>query len=361
MRVRQVERVGPSGEVGRAGWSVLPRLVRMAALLLTFLAILAGLGLPKFAAAAEPPVTAVAIAPGGASVVLGSQLGLEIRQWPELRLEKTWTTELAHVHDLAFSPDGRRLLVAGGAPAEAGTVELRSWPGGDVLQNFAVADDLVMRVAWTPDGSGWVAASADGMCRCFTKEQTLPTEVFGGHSSGLLAICFLADGHSILSGGLDHTLQLWDFRSGAGVRSLSNHSGAVNDVAVKPGSNDPLPSTATDPKAPPSILPIAASASDDHTVRLWQPTIGRLLRFVKLPSIPRAIAWSHDGRRLIAGCDDGRLRILDGESLQLIETVEAGDAPVLAIAMHGRNDHFLAAGSLQPRVFRLSQRPVSRQ
>lgn len=67
---------------------------------------------------ATPPITAAAIAPDGDAVLLGSQSGIELRSWPELAAMGRLPTELTHVHDLRFSPDGRQLLAVGGTPAE---------------------------------------------------------------------------------------------------------------------------------------------------------------------------------------------------------------------------------------------------
>src|SRR5262245_19204161 len=79
-------------------------------------------------ASAAPPVTALALTPDGKSVVVGSQAGLEVRTWPELERVRTLATELPHVHDLVFAPDGKTLAAVGGAPAQSGMVELYRWP-----------------------------------------------------------------------------------------------------------------------------------------------------------------------------------------------------------------------------------------
>src|SRR5262245_47777234 len=67
---------------------------------------------------ADPPVTALAFARDGKSVVVGSQAGLEVRAWPGLHRLRRLPTKLPNVHDLAFAPSGELLLAAGGAPAE---------------------------------------------------------------------------------------------------------------------------------------------------------------------------------------------------------------------------------------------------
>src|SRR5689334_20928533 len=90
--------------------------------------------LGSIATAAQPPVTAIAFAPDGHSVVIGSQAGVVVCSWPELVQRRQIQTKLVSVHDLAFSPSGQALAIAGGSPAESGIVEIVTWPDGTLLQ-----------------------------------------------------------------------------------------------------------------------------------------------------------------------------------------------------------------------------------
>lgn len=256
-------------------------------------------------ALAAPPITAAAFAPDGKQVVLGSQEGIEVRSWPELKAVSRLKTELSHVHDLAFSLDGKSLLAAGGSPAKSGTVEVLGWPDGKLVRRVTEHKDLVYRVAWSPDGTRWATASADSSCRVYAADTGKPLARFDGHSRPVLALAFLPDGKTVISAGIDQTLQLWEAANGKHVRTLDNHTAAVNDVAVCPAT----PARAT---------PVVASAGEDRTVRLWQPTTGRLMRFARLGSVPRAVAWSAKGDRLLVGCNDGILRVLDFDTLDVI-------------------------------------------
>ena len=99
----------------------------------------------------------------GRIVNVGSQAGLEVRTWPDLKPARVLKTELDHVHDLAFSPDGTMLAAVGGTPAKRGTVELYRWPAGELIRRFGPHRDLVYAVDWRADSAGIATAAADGM------------------------------------------------------------------------------------------------------------------------------------------------------------------------------------------------------
>lgn len=259
-------------------------------------------------ATAAPPVTAAAFAPDGKQVLIGSQSGIEVRSWPELTVTGQIKTELAHVHDLAFAPDGRSLLAAGGSPAASGTVEVWSWPDGKLVRRIEEHKDLVYRVAWAADGSRWATASADNICRVHAADTDKMLVKYEGHSRPVLALAFLPDGRTIVSAGVDQSLQVWAADTGKPVRTLDNHVGAVNGVAVRP-------------RTPADAPPVVVSIGDDRTVRLWQPTIGRLVRFTRLPTRPLVVAWSPSGDHVLVGGADGRLRVLDPDTLDVVKEV----------------------------------------
>jgi WD40 repeat protein len=283
------------------------------------------------------PITAAAFSAEGSAILLGSQRGIQVRSWPLADVSRDDAlsgSELRHVHDLKFSPDGRWLLAAGGNPAESGMIELWRWPERQCEHRIAGHADLVYQVAWSSDGATFVTAAADGRCRVFDATTGQERAEFTGHSGAVTTVTFVDD-QTIASGDVQNVIRLWNAADGSTRRTLDQHLKPVTDLALRPTL------VSESPKGPLML----ASASEDRTVRLWQPGIGRLVRFKRLPSVPRTMAWSADGRQLAAGCDDGVVRVLDPDTLQIIREQQLAAGRVLELALHPLSSELLAAGT----------------
>ena len=154
------------------------------------------------AQAAAPAVTALAFAPDGASILAASQAGVVELAWPDLATLGRVETTLPHVHDLAFSRDGRLLAVAGGCAAESGEVELWAWPSRTLSRSVATHQDVVYDVAISDDGVTLAAASADHSISIVDIASGATRRVLEGDSRSVTAVEFLyAAGTRVVSAG----------------------------------------------------------------------------------------------------------------------------------------------------------------
>ncbi len=55
--------------------------------------------------------------------------------------------------------------------------------------------------------------------------------VFEGHAEGVEAIAFSPDGQLLASGSRDHTIRLWDAKTGVVLRVLEGHTASVTTIA----------------------------------------------------------------------------------------------------------------------------------
>ena len=293
--------------------------------------------LPAIAAAADPPVTAIAFAPDGESVVLASQAGLSVRDWPDLNPVRKLSTTLVNIHDMAFSPDGRSLAVAGGTPSEAGLAQILAWPGGVSSCELHGHDDSVLAVAWMND-SAIATASLDHEIVVWDVITRQPIERLKGHSRGVSNLCFLRDKDVLISSGLDQNLRVWNSKSGKMVRTLNNHTKEVHELALRPATEG---------------LPMIASVSNDHTVRLWQPTIGRMVRFAQLSATPLAVEWLADGSQVAVAATDGYVRLIDPDTVEVLQTIPAVRGWAYSLAVH-RSDGSLLVGGQNGQLKRIT-------
>ncbi|MGH7129235.1 MAG: WD40 repeat domain-containing protein, partial [Planctomycetaceae bacterium] len=147
------------------------------------------------------------------------------------------------------------------------------------------------------------------------------------------AVCWLDDGQTLITGGLDDTLRVWNAETGQSLRTLSQHTAAVHGISLRPGP-------------PAGALPMIASVSRDRSVRFWQPTIGRMVRFARLDeAFPLAVAWSPDGDRLIAACNDGRVRVIDPDTVQVVRNLPALEGWAYSLAVHPDGQGLAVGGS----------------
>ena len=280
--------------------------------------------------ATESPITAAAFSPDGKSVVAVSQSGLHVYSWPALNRQRTIKSFASNLHCVEFSPNGKHIAIGGGNPSEDGIVELLSWPAGESLTKFDDHSDSVRSVAWLNE-TRLLTASIDREIKLWDLEMpTNPILTLEGHSRSVHALCLLKDNKTLISAGIDQSVRVWDLKSGKLIRSMNQHIKPIHALAMRPGVDG---------------LPMTASAAGDRTIRFWQPTIGRMVRYVRLDAEPLDIAWLSDGSRIVASCVDGRIRVVDPDEVKVTQTLDAIDGWAYAVAIHPTDGSILVGGS----------------
>jgi len=182
--------------------------------------------------------------------------------------------------------------------------------------------DAVNAVALLGEGRA-ATAGADGRIAIWTLGKTEPDQVLEGHTAPIVALAVSPDGTTLASASWDHTVRLWPLAGGA-PRVLEEHTQNVNGVAFT-----------ADGKA-------LVSVSYDLTVRIWQLMGAQAPTVVAMPTPLNAVAAGADGEIAVGGAD-GKIYFLTAGG-SLAGEVAAGPRPVISIAISPDGALVAAAG-----------------
>ncbi len=121
---------------------------------------------------------------------------------------------------LAFSPDGKSLLVGSDSPQKAAWI----WDisSGRELQHFQ-QDTEVTGVAFSRDGTKVATGNRDYLVRVWDVASGKLERSLEGHTNIVWNVRFSPDGKYVVSGSQDRTARLWSLATGKEVRRFPGH------------------------------------------------------------------------------------------------------------------------------------------
>jgi WD40 repeat protein/serine/threonine protein kinase len=164
-------------------------------------------------------------------------------------------------------------------------------PVGRLLRRFEGHTDTVNAVCFTPDGLQFVSGSTDHTLRLW--DVKTGQEIHRFEDPGWIgALCVSPDGRFVLTGGGDQILRLRDLQTGEVLRQFGGHTGQVNSACISPDGR------------------LLLSGSDDATLRLWVLNSGQELKRFEGHKAPIAsVDISPDNRLALSGGADKTLRL----------------------------------------------------
>ncbi|KAI2475124.1 WD40 repeat protein [Pyrenophora tritici-repentis] len=175
--------------------------------------------------------------------------------------------------------------------------------------------DLVMAVAFSPDGQQVASASYDTTVRLWEAATGTCRSTLEDHSDRVTAVAFSPGGQLIASASDDKTVRLWEAATGTCRSTLEKHLSTVTAVTFSSDSK------------------LVASASWDKTVRLWEVATGTCRSTLEDHSdIATAVAFSPDGQLIASASYDKTVRLSEVATGTCRSTLKGHSGEVTAVA-----------------------------
>jgi cytochrome c len=182
-------------------------------------------------------------------------------------------------------------------------------------------DGAVNAALLLPDGRA-VTSGEDARIVISRAGETKPDAVLAGHKAPVVALAISRDGTTLASASWDHSARLWRLTSGE-QRVLDGHKDNVNGVAFTSDGRS------------------VVTAGYDATLRIW-PLAGGDPLIVTVPTPLNSVAIASDGE-IVAGGADGKVYFVGADGRRAADA-EASKVPIIAIAVSPDGKLVAAAG-----------------
>jgi WD40 repeat protein len=223
-------------------------------------------------------ITSVAYSPNGKSLVAGELYNVftSLRLW-DPSSGKEMPVVFPHdlsIHSVAFSPDGKQLLVSGVKHFDEFEVRQLDVATGKLVRALPELQHEVYSVTFSPDGRVFATGSDDKTARLWETDSGRQIHKLP-HDEDVRSVAFSPDGALLASGGWGRKVHLWDVLTGKEMHVFRGHRGAIFSVAFAPDGRT-LASAGRDASclvwdaaAPFRTEPLGDRLSDRRREELW--------------------------------------------------------------------------------------------
>jgi WD40 repeat protein len=204
------------------------------------------------------------------------------------------------IEALAFSPDGKFLAIGGGEPSRGGEIKIWDVQSGAASAQAApvfarefpnIHSDTVLALAFSADGKFLASGAADKIARITDLASGKVVKSFEGHTHHILGIAWSLDGRTLATAGADSVVKVWDVTTGDRKKNIEGYDKEVTSVRFV-GAADQL-----------------ITSSGDNKVRLVGLDGKEVRAFPDVADFVQSSAVTADGKTVIAGGQDGVLRV----------------------------------------------------
>jgi len=251
------------------------------------------------------------------------------------------------VQSLAFSPDGSRLVVAGGSPARLGEIQVWDVDARKLLLSVPMTYDTLYGVSWSPDGTKIAFGCADNTVRAIDAKTGQQVLFQGAHNDWVLGTAFSSDASHLVSVSRDGSMKLIEVASQRFVDNITS----ITPGALKGG-------LATVDRHPKKDELVVGGADGVPKIFLMYRPAGKerkigddfnLIRsFDALPGRIYAVEYNPDGSQIVAGSSSpdgtGEIRVYEAATGRLICKYQGDPGPIFSARFSRDGKQVAAAG-----------------
>jgi WD40 repeat protein len=183
---------------------------------------------------------------------------------------------------------GRHHGAANGEPPRGSTGPVRTVATVCLLTALSVAGARAVTVPVVVSGGG----DDDQMLKLWDASGRLASTL-GRHNGAVNGMALIpgSGGNGLVTVGSDKAIKIWNLSTLKLVSTLAGSEGAIYAVAIHPGGE------------------VIATGGEDHKIRLWSRNTGKQLVIAECADAVHALAFSQDGAYMVSGGADKLLQI----------------------------------------------------
>jgi WD40 repeat protein len=289
-------------------------------------------------------VTSLAFTPDGRTLLVGAIGYTHNKEFGYLRMMDLQTWEIVSrrsdslpVYSLLLSPDGRLLAVRNGLFSVA-LVDTNTWKvihtfdsattgSRKDLNRFLLSVSRVLSLAFLPDGKTLVGGTEERVIRVWDPRTGEAKRELAGHEDAVAAVAISPDGQTLVCGGCDRSVRVWNAETGEQSRSPASYSDPVSSLAYAPDGKTLATASGRD-----VVVSDASTGAPLRTLSGHQQRV-------------TGVAFPRDGKIIASASDDGTVRIWSASTGKAERVLIVSEQAVTAVIFSPDGRTLVTAGA----------------